>query len=117
MLAHLVARAAARLKVRVGAGFDDDARGKESDQSDPEQQQQRRDARLASAAAAAAKGDLAAAADALTAAARGTAAAPYVAAWVADARARAASEQTLKLLRAHATTVTTAAVAAAPQDA
>lgn len=61
------------------------------------------DSKLSQARALLQQGKLLAAADALTAAADGTQAAAVVQQWVADARARAAADQAVRLLQAHAT--------------
>lgn len=61
------------------------------------------DGKLSQARALLHQGQLCAAAEALTAAADGTQAAAVVQQWVADARARAAADQAVKLLQAHAT--------------
>jgi hypothetical protein len=61
------------------------------------------DAKLSLAGALLQQGQLSAAAEALTSAAQGTQAAAVVQQWVADARARAAADQAVKLLQAHAT--------------
>jgi hypothetical protein len=61
------------------------------------------DAKLSQARALLQQGQLSGAAEALTSAAQGTQAAAVVQQWVADARARAAADQAVKLLQAHAT--------------
>jgi hypothetical protein len=63
------------------------------------------DGALARVEAALTGGDLLAAADALEAGCAGTAAAPLAATWVAAARSRAAAEQAVRLLQAHAATL------------
>jgi hypothetical protein len=60
------------------------------------------------ATAEAAAGRLSAAAEALEAAAAGSAAGPAAAEWAQHAQARASADQTLALLRAHATALTSA---------
>jgi hypothetical protein len=61
------------------------------------------DGQLSQARAQLQQGQLSAAAETLMAAAEGTQAAAVVQQWVADARARAAADQAVKLLQAHAT--------------
>lgn len=61
------------------------------------------DGQLSQARALLQQGQLCAAAETLTAAAEGTQAAAVVQQWVADARARAAADQAVQLLQAHAT--------------
>lgn len=63
------------------------------------------DAAVAAAEAEIAAGRLARAAEILRDATRGTAAAAAVGAWCEEARARAVADQSLKLLRAHATSL------------
>jgi len=94
MLSHVVAAAAAALKVEEGTG----GRKETGDSSSAglaaqltKARQQFRDRNLAAAA------------DTLVAATTGTEAAAAVADWVADARARAAADQAVAFLRAYAT--------------
>lgn len=61
---------------------------------------------LSAARSALSRGDLSSAAQLLEQSATGSAAAPVAADWVAMARARASADQTLRLLQAHATAMT-----------
>lgn len=63
------------------------------------------DAALAAAQGMLASGELAAAADVLGRAVRGTAAQHALANWLASVRARAAADQAMQLLQAHATSL------------
>jgi len=98
VLAHAAARFAAWLKVDESGVVR--ALGSEAAVS-----QGGIDAAVAAAEAEVAAGRLAKAADILKAATQGTAASAAVSAWCEEARARAVADQSVKMLRAHATTL------------